>query len=142
MVVTSPGGYPKDINLYQAQKALENVKDIVIDGGTIVLVAAYTEGFGEDTFEEWVQDAKYYEKLYKRIKKKFVLGGHKAVAASKLLIKAKVFAYSNFNCNDTSDMGFEKVDNIQDFVNERIRKDKKIKIAVVPNGRFVKYSNN
>jgi len=27
--ITSPGGYPKDINLYQAQKALDNVKEIV-----------------------------------------------------------------------------------------------------------------
>ncbi len=32
IVVTSPGGYPKDINLYQAQKALENVRQIVKEG--------------------------------------------------------------------------------------------------------------
>ena len=36
IVVTSPGGFPKDLNIYQAQKALDNAKHAVRDGGVIV----------------------------------------------------------------------------------------------------------
>ena len=40
IVITTPGGFPKDINLYQAQKALDNAKHAVKDGGIIILVAS------------------------------------------------------------------------------------------------------
>ena len=46
VVIASPGGAPKDINLYQAQKTLDNVAGAVRDGGVIVLVARCREGFG------------------------------------------------------------------------------------------------
>ena len=36
IVVVSPGGYPKDINLYQAQKALDNAKHAIKPGGSIL----------------------------------------------------------------------------------------------------------
>jgi len=142
LVITSPGGYPKDINLYQAQKALDNVKEIVKDGGIILLVAACPEGFGEDTFCEWMNDAKDFNKLYKKIKEKFVLGGHKAVAISKVLIKTNVYLYSDFDKADTENMGFFKLDDIQEFVNSILMKNNNAKIAVVPNGRFIKFKSN
>ncbi|MTK11324.1 MAG: nickel-dependent lactate racemase, partial [Clostridiaceae bacterium] len=44
IVITTPGGYPKDLNLYQAQKALDNSKHAVKDGGIIILVASFKEG--------------------------------------------------------------------------------------------------
>lgn len=139
IVITSPGNYPKDINLYQAQKALENVKEIVKDGGEIILVASCSEGFGEDIFEEWMKDANNYEKLYKKIKEKFVLGGHKAVAVSKLMAKAKVSIHSNFSTQVTNKIGFKHIDNLQSYLNNRIAKELDLKITVVPNGRFIKY---
>ena len=39
-----PAGAPKDINLYQAQKTLDNVAGAVRDGGAIILVAECAEG--------------------------------------------------------------------------------------------------
>ncbi len=136
LVITSPGGYPKDINLYQAQKALDNIKGIVKDGGKIVFVAACSEGYGEKMFEEWMQEVNDYEKLSKKIKQNFVLGGHKAVVISRLLTKSDVFIYSDFK--DFERIGLKRINNIQDFIDGLIRKEKSIKIAVVPNGRFVK----
>ena len=40
IVVVSQGGAPKDLNLYQTQKALDNAKHAVKDGGIIVLVGS------------------------------------------------------------------------------------------------------
>ena len=141
MVITSPGGHPKDINLYQAQKALESVKEIVKEDGVVVLVAACPEEFGEDTFARWMDDAKDYKKLYKKLKDKFILGGHKAVAISKLLTKFKVYLYSLFDKETTESMGFIKLDDIQKYIDYVIKKNNETKITIVPNGRFLRYKN-
>jgi nickel-dependent lactate racemase len=139
IVITSAGGYPKDINLYQAQKALESVKDIVKDGGTIILTAECTEGFGEDKFAEWMQGTRDFEGLYEKIRKDFVLGGHKAVAVSKLLTRVNVILFSKFDSSATYEMGFEKTDDVQGFIDEKLKQNKDLSVAVVPNGRFIKY---
>lgn len=140
IVITACGGYPKDINLYQAQKALDNVKDIIKDKGTIIMIAECPEGFGEDKFAEWMHNASDFEYLYKKIKEKFVLGGHKAVAVSKLLTKAKVLLYSSFDTATTNQIGFGKINSIQDYINSRLSEDKDLRFAVVPNGRFIRFS--
>ena len=56
VVVASPGGSPKDINLYQAQKTLDNVGRGGARRRTIILVARVREGFGEETFAAWMGD--------------------------------------------------------------------------------------
>lgn len=52
IVLVSQGGAPKDANLYQTQKALENAKYAVKDGGTIIVIGACNEGLGSAKFEK------------------------------------------------------------------------------------------
>lgn len=47
IVVTSPGGYPKDINLHQSQKAIAPCELVLEEGGVIILVAECSDGPGE-----------------------------------------------------------------------------------------------
>lgn len=95
IVLCSPGGYPKDINLYQAQKGFENASYAVKDGGIIILVAKCQELLGEETFEEWMLTANTYCDPLERVKKEFVLGGHKAVAICLVLNKKKTYIVSD-----------------------------------------------
>jgi nickel-dependent lactate racemase len=139
IVITSPGGHPKDMNLYQSQKALDNVKEIVNDGGEIILVASCEEGYGEKTFEEWMADVKDYEKLHKKIREEFVLGGHKAVAISRLLVKTRVLLYSCYSKEETERLGFVKAGSLQSYLNGRIAASPGLKIVVVPGGSFVQF---
>ncbi len=96
VVIASPGGRPKDINLYQAQKTLDNVSGAVKDGGVIVLVARCPEGFGQRVFEEWMTGMGRPQALIDRIRREFVLGGHKAAAVAGLLDRADVYLVSEF----------------------------------------------
>jgi len=50
LVVASAGGFPKDINLYQAFKGLFTAMDGVQRGGEVVFVAECREGIGNDEF--------------------------------------------------------------------------------------------
>ncbi|MCD4673933.1 MAG: nickel-dependent lactate racemase [Anaerolineaceae bacterium] len=79
VVIASCGGYPKDINLYQAQKAQTNASLITRDGGTIILVAQCVEGIGSQGFEEFMQDVHSIDEVIKKFKQsEFQIGPHKA----------------------------------------------------------------
>lgn len=94
MVLVSAGGAPKDVNLYQAQKALDNAAYAVKEGGIVILIAECREGMGNQTFEKWVTTATSPDELLGRIQQKFVLGGHKAAAIASVLKRARVYLVS------------------------------------------------
>jgi nickel-dependent lactate racemase len=96
VVIASPGGRPKDINLYQAQKTLDNVAGAVRKGGAVILAARCQEGFGQRAFEEWMIGMGTPQVLVDRIQREFVLGGHKAAAIAGLLTEVDVLLVSEF----------------------------------------------
>ena len=94
IVLVSQGGAPKDLNLYQTQKALDNAKHAVKDGGVIILIGSCKEGLGEHTFETWMCEAEKPSDLIDRIRREFRLGGHKAAAIAMVLEKADIYLVS------------------------------------------------
>ena len=47
-MIVSPGGWPNDMSLYIAQRALELTKNGVADGGEVLFLAACAKGIGEE----------------------------------------------------------------------------------------------
>jgi nickel-dependent lactate racemase len=94
IVIVSPGGYPKDINMYQAQKALDNAKHAVRDGGIIIWLAAAKEGLGENNFQLWMLGHENACDMIPHIQSDFQLGGHKAAAIALVLETARIFLVS------------------------------------------------
>ena len=95
VVVIGAGGSPKDLNLYQAQKALDNGRHIVRPGGVLLLVAECPEGLGHHTFEEWMRDPGGLDAILDRIRREFVIGGHKAAAVALTMKQAAVYLVSS-----------------------------------------------
>jgi len=95
VVIVSPGGYPKDINLYQAQKALANATPLVRQGGEIILFAECPEGHGDELF---YQTMKKYESPQEVVEgfrhQTFRMGLHKAFLWTRSLTKAQVYLHS------------------------------------------------
>lgn len=94
VVVAACGGFPKDINVYQSQKALDSAVQAVKPGGTIIWVAECPEGMGEDAFAEWIANAQCPEDIENRFFTRFELGGHKAFAICRILNKADIILVS------------------------------------------------
>ena len=90
IVIVSQGGAPKDANLYQTQKALDNAKHAVRKGGTMIVIGACNEGLGSARFEEWLTGAKTAHSMVERIAEDFQLGGHKAAAIAMVLENARI----------------------------------------------------
>ena len=91
VVIASPGGYPKDLNLYQAQKGLAHATPIVRKGGDIVLLAECPDGHGEEVFYETMKRFSGPAEIVEKFPREpFKMGAHKAFLWARSLIKAEV----------------------------------------------------
>lgn len=116
IVLVSAGGYPRDVNLYQAQKALDNAGHAVREGGIVVLVAECGEGYGNRTFETWMMEARSPQEILDRIQREFVLGGHKAAAVASVLKRAKVYLVSALPAESVRRCGLVPFDDLGEAV--------------------------
>ncbi len=82
LLIIAPGGHPKDINLYQGQKALGHATLIMREGGTVIFCAACPEGAGSRSYEEWLAQEggmRSHAQVLERFKREgFRIGPHKA----------------------------------------------------------------
>ena len=122
IVIASQGGAPKDVNLYQTQKALDNAACAVRDGGTVILVGSCREGLGEKTFEEWMLEAKEPEELIRRVQKEFRLGGHKAAAIAMVLARAGISLVSDLSPDLVKSLFMKPYGNVQEAFDDALRK--------------------
>ena len=95
IVVVSPGGHPADVNLFQAYKGVDNALRVVKRGGVIILVAECPEGHGNQVFYNWMAGLKDLKAVERKIKRSFVLGGHKAYYLMKALRKVQMILVSS-----------------------------------------------
>ncbi len=78
LVIVSPGGHPRDINLYQAHKAIFNAARATKDGGVILLLAACPDGSGHPVFDDWARRSRTLEDVVAIMRAEgFKIGGHK-----------------------------------------------------------------
>ena len=138
VVIASPGGTPKDINLYQAQKTLDNVGGAVRKGGAVILVARCREGFGQREFEEWMLGMTTPQALVDRIQREFVLGGHKAAAIAGLLADVDVYLVSELPDEAVRKMCMHPFPDVDRAVAAALaRYGERARFLVVPNGSRV-----
>jgi nickel-dependent lactate racemase len=94
IVLVSPGGYPADIDLYQAYKGIDSALNVVKDGGVIILAAECPEGHGNATFHDWMVRFKDRRSVERELRRRFVFGGHKAYYLMKALERVQIILVS------------------------------------------------
>ncbi len=91
LVIASPGGHPKDLNVYQAQKALAHASRVTRDGGTVIVAAACPEGAGSRDYEDWVLGLRSGQEVMARFAREgFRLGPHKAFLIARDAARVRV----------------------------------------------------
>lgn len=93
IIIVSPGGFPKDIDIFQAHKALEHVKNAMKEGGSIILVAECREGYGNRVYEEWLKYSR--DEVIEKFREGFVMGGHKAALIAALSKNVDLYLVSS-----------------------------------------------
>ena len=86
LMIASPGGHPKDINLYQAQKGMAHAAAVTRPGGRMILCAACPEGAGNADYERWMRQpgmTSHAAVLAAFAREGFQVGRHKAFQVSR-----------------------------------------------------------
>jgi nickel-dependent lactate racemase len=100
LVISSPGGHPKDINVYQAQKGLAHAARVTLPGGTIILTAACPEGSGSLHYEEWALGKRSFAEVLEQFRVEgFRIGPHKAFQIARDASQIHLMLYSDLDEN-------------------------------------------
>jgi len=98
IVVASCGGHPKDICLYQAQKGLNLASQAVKTGGQILLLAASSQGVGDDVYFDYVSQFTTPKEVIDDFRKQeFRMGAHKAYLFGRTLTQYDVAVFSELD---------------------------------------------
>ncbi|WP_458400465.1 nickel-dependent lactate racemase family protein [Mailhella sp.] len=132
--VSSACGYPRDVNMYQAQKALDHADRITRDGGTIILVTESPSGYGEDVFERWMREGMTPQQIMDRIRTNFVMGGHKAYGFAKVAANKKFILVSSLSAEDSLPLFATKAESVQAAFDAALAENPGATVAVLPQG--------
>lgn len=134
IVIASPGGYPRDRSLYQAQKALSVAEPLGKPNCVYILIANAEDGIGEGVFREWLSEAKTPQEVVERFRKEgFNVGSNKAFMYARALTKGRVIIVSeNLKEKDLNEMMLEWAPNLQAAIEKAIKYKVPEKIIVLP----------
>ncbi len=133
-VIVSCGGFPKDVNLFQATKALDNATKAVKEGGFIILVAECAEGIGNQVYECWNKECQSPEDAIERFKNCFEFGGHKSAIVAKISKKFKIYLISKLSQEQTRTAFFTPMPNLKEALSVVLFEKPDAKIHLMPYG--------
>jgi len=130
-VVVAVAEPPLDKNLYQAHKAIENVKSVLKTDGILILIAACLEGIGNDGFARLLSTSDSPDDVLRSIRNSYKLGHHKAARIAELVQNTQLWAVSELSDNILKSLFILKKGNAQFALDEAIRLKPDGKVLIV-----------
>ncbi len=109
LVIVSCGGYPHDINMIQAHKALDAATRACAEGGTIILLAECPDGMGRADFLEWFE-AGDSRSLATRLCDKYQVNGQTAWSLLEKAERFQIEIITGIGDNDAKKMRLRKAE--------------------------------
>ena len=140
-VVVSSAGYPLDTTFYQAIKGLLTAVEIVKQGGSILLVAACSEGIGSKPFTDLIFKTDdltaFVQGLYNPAN--FVIDQWQLEELAKVARKADIYFYTDgIPYHQRAKLFVHPLKSAQEGVEELLtRYGEDVQIAVIPEGPYV-----
>lgn len=113
LAIVSCGGFPRDINMIQAHKALEFAQYAVEPGGTIVLLAECREGMGHPSFYPWFKYSDL-EAFERRLRENYEVYGQTAYSLLSKAQRFRVICVSILPDEKIRAMGMEPASNLDE----------------------------
>ncbi|MGB7594494.1 MAG: nickel-dependent lactate racemase [Erysipelotrichaceae bacterium] len=133
VVVASSGGYPKDMNFYQATKALCNAFHACKQGGDIILVAECKEGLGSPEMKKIFNDYDTNAQREKHIRSHYTIAKFFAYLTCVWATEFNIHLVSSLDKAEMKHIGIEVHDTLEDALKVvRQRYDGAYKVYVMP----------
>ena len=94
-IVVSVVKFPQDIDLYQAQKGIDNAKLALKKNGIMILVAKCRDGIGGKAFADLLGSCDTPRQALDKIEQGYVLGYHKAAKMAEIGLWAQMWAVTD-----------------------------------------------
>ena len=133
-VVISVAPYPMDVDLYQSQKALDNGKWALKNGGKILMVSKCREGLGSETFLTQLSSSNDPRVVLENIKNEYRLGYHKTAKMAEIMVDATVGAVTDLDPNILSKANMVPFKTVQDAVDSALKEDPDAEFIVLMEG--------
>jgi len=114
LLILSAGGFPKDINMVQAQKSLDRITPMLADNAKVIFFAECRDGYGNSYFEEFFDRADS-QTMLSELLLDYQINRQTAYNLKSKLEKFDVYLYSSFDDADAERMGFKKLESIADI---------------------------
>ena len=134
VVITSCGGFPKDMSLYQGTKTIDNVESALKPGGTLILLIEAREGGGPDEYFQWIgplQDGTFEEKL----RKHFTIPGYIFLLNCEQAQRYRIMMLTSISPETVAPMGIEAYQDLKELIAAADLQNKTV--YVIPNGATV-----
>jgi nickel-dependent lactate racemase len=133
LVIASAGGKPKDINFYQAQKALTHSSLFCKENGIIILAAACPEGTGSRPYDEFMQDVSSVNEVLEKFRRQeFKVGPHKAFQVARLLSHSRIILATEMEEKKVNKLLLSYAPDLQTALDRVLIEEKIEKIAGLP----------
>ncbi len=113
ILVVSPGGYPKDMDLYQAHKAMEHALPALKNNGIMILAGQCAEGLGVPAFADVFDANPRPQDLAAELKNHFVQGRHIACRIAAIHLQTPVYLVSGLPERTRNKLIFPQFTSIQ-----------------------------
>lgn len=116
LVVVSAGGFPSDLNMIQAHKALETAASACTDGGTILFLAECADGLGRSDFLKWFEAASSAE-LAANLCENYQVNGQTAWSLLKKAERFNIRILTSLSENETRPMRLHRARDFDELLN-------------------------
>lgn len=139
IVICGNGGYPLDLNLYQAVKSMAIGEMAVKEGGTIISVNECSDGVGvgQDQFKELLFSGFPPEDLYEKIISHEIIvpDQWEIQILARVMMKAEIYLISSLNKSEIGNIGLKYAKTIEEAIRAALKKHgENASILILPNG--------
>lgn len=130
-VVISVAPYPMDVDLYQSQKALDNGKWALKEGGKIIMVSKCREGIGHETFLQQLSSSKDPKVVLENLYKEYKLGYHKAAKMAEIATWADIWAVTDLDKDLLRNANITPFDTVGEAVEKALEEKPDAKVIIL-----------
>lgn len=134
-IVVTVAPYPMDIDLYQSQKAIDNGKLALKEGGILILVSKCRKGVGHDNFVKLMASSDTPQGTLDYIEKGYRVGYHKAAKLAEIALWADMWAVTDLDDGLLKSVFMTSYHDIQLAIDDALaKKGSDAKVLILLNG--------
>ena len=126
IVICGNGGYPLDINLYQAVKSMAIGEMAVKDGGTIISVNECSDGIGigQDDFRDLLFSQMKPKEIYEKILREEIVvpDQWEIQVLTRIMMKAEIYVISSLNNQEIGNIGLKYAKTVENAIEAALNK--------------------